>query len=72
MSRYWIGTPGQKLEKFSALDEDIFLEEVKSRRPKKSARLTPSALAALRETFQQYTLRIQTFDGESLSLERKL
>lgn len=67
-----IATPGQKLEAFPTLDEETFIEEVRKRRPNKSARLSPAALRDLREMYGQYVPMIRTLDGEMQQLERRL
>jgi hypothetical protein len=67
-----IGTPGQRLEGFAALDADAFADEVRRRRPKGAARLTPGALRDLRETHAASAAPVRVLDAEALGLERRL
>lgn len=47
-TEFAIETPGQKLTEFAALNADVFVEEVRKRRPKTAARLSPTGLRDLR------------------------
>ncbi|MFN8540174.1 MAG: TaqI-like C-terminal specificity domain-containing protein [Thermomicrobiales bacterium] len=69
---FGVETPGQKLEAFAALDGDAFADEVRRRRPRSAARLTPAALRDLRETHAASAAPIRALDAEALGLERRL
>ena len=45
---FGVEKPGQKLEDFAALGPDVFVEEVRKRRPKGEGRLTPGTLRDLK------------------------
>ncbi|PSB20933.1 type I restriction endonuclease subunit M [Phormidesmis priestleyi ULC007] len=62
---------GQKLEDFSSLDCDLFVQEVKTRKPKNSS-LNPKALKELREVYNDYAPKIQTRKAEALAIEIQL
>ncbi|MCY7273936.1 MAG: Eco57I restriction-modification methylase domain-containing protein, partial [Phormidesmis sp. CAN_BIN44] len=62
---------GQKLEDFSRLDCDLFVQEVKIRKPKGST-LNPKALKELREVYNDYAPHIQTRRAEALAIEIQL
>lgn len=64
--------PGEKLEKFASLDCDQFVQEVKKRKPKAAANLSPKALKELREALNDYAPAIQTRNTEALKLEHRL
>jgi hypothetical protein len=64
--------PGEKLEKFASLDCDQFVQEVKKRKPKAAASLSPKALKELREAYNDYAPAIQTRNTEALKLEHRL
>ncbi|MCF7993534.1 MAG: restriction endonuclease, partial [Chromatiaceae bacterium] len=49
-----IEKPGQRLTDYATLTADDFTAEVRKRRPKGTARLTPKALAELAEVHEQY------------------
>jgi len=67
-----VAKPGERLEAFATLDEATFLEEVRQRRPRKSGRLTPASLGALRGTWVAETARIRAGHDEANLLERRL
>lgn len=67
-----IETPGQKLSEFWTIEKDAFLHEIKHRRPRSSARLTPAALRELQKTYDEYAPRIRDLNAESERLERRL
>ncbi len=67
-----VDTPGMRLEDFARLDEAMFLDEVRKRRPKKAGIITPSALKALREAFIEYATPIREHRAEAAALERTL
>ena len=62
---------GQKLEDFSRLDCDLFVQEVKIRKPK-GLTLNPKALKELREVYNDYAPHIQTRRAEALAIEIQL
>ncbi len=67
-----IDKPGQKLEDFSRLDADAFVQEIKKRKPKSAGSLTPAALKAIRSVYSEYAPAIQSRLSEALTLERRL
>jgi hypothetical protein len=71
-TEFGIETPGQKLEAFSTLDEQAFIEEVRKRRAKSLGKLTPAGLRALRDGYSEQARPIQERSREALGLERRL
>ena len=69
---FGVETPGQRLETFAALDETVFIEEVRRHRPRSAGRLSPAALADLRATFTAESARISANQREAGQLERRL
>lgn len=67
-----IETPGQNLSEFWTLDKDVFLQEIKRRRPRSSARLTPATLRELQKAYDEYTPQIRDLNAEAERLERRL
>ncbi|MDP8900117.1 MAG: hypothetical protein M3N33_03015 [Actinomycetota bacterium] len=61
-----------KLEDFAALDTDAFVEEVRKRRPKGEARLTPASLRALRSGYEEGAVPIREARAEAARLECRL
>jgi hypothetical protein len=64
--------PGQRLEAFADLPADEFVAEVRKRRPKGSARLTPTDIAQLSQIHQHYASPERRRAVEILALERRL
>ena len=62
---------GNKLEDFASLDCDQFVQEIKKRKPKDSG-LNPKALKEVREVYNDYAPKIQTYRAEALSIEIQL
>ncbi|QIN84849.1 hypothetical protein GBA63_21030 [Rubrobacter tropicus] len=69
---FGVQKPGQKLEAFAALDADAFVEEVRKRRPKGEARLTPGSLRALRAGYGEGAAPIRDARAGAAALERRL
>ncbi len=69
---FGVGKPGQKLEAFAALDADPFVEEVRKRRPKGEARLTPASLRDLRSGYEEGAAPIREARAEATKLEIRL
>ncbi|MGB8294753.1 MAG: N-6 DNA methylase [Polyangia bacterium] len=69
---YGVETPGQALGDFSNLGSDAFVLEVKKRRPKKGAALSPAGLKALRDLFEAETPKIVEKRARILDLERTI
>jgi hypothetical protein len=69
---YGVETPGQALGDFSNLGSDAFVHEVKKRRPKKGAALSPAGLKALRDLFEAETPKIVEKRARILDLERTI
>jgi len=67
-----VDVPGQKLESFGALEADDFIDEVKRRRPRKAAGLTPRDVGRLTETYREYSSRIREMTRESGVLEAQI
>ncbi|WP_353258473.1 Eco57I restriction-modification methylase domain-containing protein [Prochlorothrix hollandica] len=62
---------GQKLENFTRLDCDRFLEEVRQRQPK-GASFGPKVVKQLREVYNDYAPGIQSRQNQALILENQL
>jgi type I restriction-modification system DNA methylase subunit len=71
-TEFAIESPGQKLEAFTTLNADAFVEEVRKRRPKAVGRLTPAALKDLRAGYAEQATPVQQRQSEALQLERRL
>ena len=69
---FGVEKPGQKLENFAALDSDVFVEEVRKRRPKGDGRLTPTALKDLRAGYVEQATPVREGRVEAANLERRL
>ena len=69
---YHVETPGQVLGDFSNLGSDAFVHEVKKRRPKKGAALSPAGLKALRALFEAEAPKIVDKRARILDLERTI
>ena len=67
-----IEVPGQSLSEFWTLAEDAFLREVKQRRSRSAARLSPAALRELQKSYEEYAPRICNLNAEAERLERRL
>jgi hypothetical protein len=71
-TEFGVEAPGQKLEAFAALDEAMFVEEVRKRRPKSAGKLSPAALRALRDGYAEQATPVQQRQAEALRLEWRL
>ncbi len=69
---FGIAKPGQKLEAYADLTADAFATEVRQRRPKSASRLSPVALADLKQTHQGYAAAERERMAEILQLERRV
>jgi hypothetical protein len=67
-----IEQPGQRLESFAALSGPDFAAEVRKRRPKGAARLTPRSIAELIATHDQYADRERERAARMHALERRV
>ncbi|MEX0271334.1 DNA methyltransferase, partial [Leptolyngbyaceae cyanobacterium UHCC 1019] len=67
-----IDKPGQKLENFASLDVKEFVQELKKRRPKTAGVISPPALKAMQQVYNDYAPAIQTRKAEALRLEHRL
>lgn len=63
---------GRKLEDFSSLSLEEFVQEVKKRKPKDNQTLTPQSLKEIKAVYQEYAPQIQTRKSEILQLEHQL
>lgn len=64
--------PGKRLENVNELSMQIFVDEVRKRRPRTAIRLTPAALHALRAGYTEQISPLQQSKIETKTLERKL
>ena len=71
-SEYGIAQAGQRLNAFSSLSEDAFIEEVKKRRPKSADKLSPAGLKALRHGYREQATPVQQRAATALGLERRI
>lgn len=69
---YSVGKLGGKLDDFSSLSLDEFLQEVKERRHKDAGSLSPKSVKELRDAYNDYALPIQSRRAEGLILERRI
>ena len=67
---FGVEKPGQKLQDFSALGPDAFVDEVRKRRPKGEGRLTPGALRDLRAGYEERAGPVREARAEAAGLER--
>jgi hypothetical protein len=67
-----IEAAGQKLNAFATLAVDDFIAEVKCRRPRKAAALTPGSLARLMETYREHVPKLRETTREAEMLENRL
>jgi len=67
-----IDKPGQKLEAFASLTSPEFVQELKKRRPKAAAGLSPAALKGIQQVYDDYAPAIQTRNAEATRLEHQL
>ena len=70
--QFGVETPGRMLEDFAGLTSDAFLTEVLKRRPKSAGKLKASDMKALRGTYDEEALPIQTRLREARELEKRL
>jgi hypothetical protein len=71
-TEFGVEKPGQKLEDFASLDAEVFVEEVRKRRPKSEGRLTPAALKDLRDGYTEMATPVRERQSEAAELERRL
>ena len=64
--------PSKRLENFSELDLQTFIDEVRKRRPRASKKLTPNMIKALQAGYTEQITPIQQSRTETLALESKL
>ena len=69
---YGVQTAGQALGDFATIGSDAFVQEVKKRRPKKGAPLSPAGLKALRGLFESEAPGILEKRARILALERTI
>jgi hypothetical protein len=67
-----VATPSQRLRAVATLDEAAFIEEVRRLRPRSRGRLTPSALAALRQGYRDEVAPLRERMAEAWALEERL
>jgi hypothetical protein len=67
-----VETPGQLLEDFINLDEEVFLNEVRKRRSKSTGRFTHASLRDLRAAYAEQALPGQSLTQEAALLEARL
>ena len=63
---------GRKLEDFSSLSLEEFVQEIKKRKSKDDRALTPQSLKEIKAAYQEYAPQIQTRKAEILQLEHQL
>ncbi|HLZ25401.1 MAG TPA: Eco57I restriction-modification methylase domain-containing protein [Ktedonobacterales bacterium] len=71
-TEFSVETPGQKLGAFASLTADMFVDEVRKRRPRAVGRLGPGALSELRAGYLEQATPVQQRRFEALMLERRL
>ena len=71
-AEFGVTTPGQALEAFADLDEGAFIQQVRARRPKQEARLSPAAVGELTRVYRQYVPPLRAGAAESARLEGRL
>jgi len=79
-AEFGVTTPGQALEALAdpstrsgqALDEGAFIQQVRARRPKQEARLSPAAVSELARVYQQYVPPLRAGAAETARLEGRL
>ena len=71
-TEFGVETPGQKLEAFAGLSSDAFVAEVRARRAKAAGGLSPSALKALRDGFEEQATPVRERAVEAVRLERRV
>jgi hypothetical protein len=71
-TEFGVETPGQKLEAFAALSSDAFVAEVRARRAKAAGGLSPAALKALRDGFEEQAAPVRERAVEAVRLERRV
>jgi len=67
-----IDKPGQKLEAFASLTSPEFVQELKKRRPKAAAGLSPAAVKEIQQVYNDYAPAIQNRNAEATRLEHQL
>ncbi|MBK6433547.1 MAG: Eco57I restriction-modification methylase domain-containing protein [Anaerolineae bacterium] len=71
-AEFGVTTPGQALGAFGNLDEGAFIQQVRARRPKGEARLSPAGVGELARVYRQYALPLRAGVAESARLEGRL
>src|SRR5262249_23196212 len=71
-TEFEVQEPGNRLETFAELDMQMFVEEVRKRRPKWAGKLTPATLRALQAGYTEQAVPMQQSRIEATALERKL
>jgi len=71
-AEFGVTTPGQALEAFAELDEASFIQQVRVRRPKADARLSPAAVSELAHVYRQYVPPLRGGAAETARLEGRL
>jgi hypothetical protein len=71
-AEFGVTTPGQALEAFGDLDEAAFIQQVRARRPKQEARLSPAAVGELTRVYRQYVPLLRAGAAETARLEGRL
>jgi hypothetical protein len=69
---YGVETPGQRLESFADLSADELTAEVRKRRPKGAARLTPKAIVEIVDTHRPYAAAAIARAAELRAHERRI
>ena len=71
-AEFGVTTPGQALEALADLEEGSFIQQVRARRPKQEARLSPAAVGELTRVYRQYVPPLRAGAAESARLEGRL
>ena len=71
-AEFGVTTPGQALEAFADLEEGPFIQQVRARRPKREARLSPAAVGELTRVYRQYVPPLRAGAAETARLEGRL
>ena len=71
-AEFGVTTPGQALEAFADLEEGPFIQQVRVRRPKREARLSPAAVGELTRVYRQYVPSLRAGAAETARLEGRL
>jgi hypothetical protein len=71
-SEFGVTTPGLALEALTGLEEGGFIQQVRARRPKREARLSPAAVSELADVYRQYVPPLRAAAAETSRLEARL